>query len=50
VKAFLKPRDSSPKAEVGSPIETAFVAKDPAVAAIVRQTEAAARRKMPILI
>jgi sigma-54 dependent transcriptional regulator, acetoin dehydrogenase operon transcriptional activator AcoR len=41
---------SAPKAEVVAPLETAFVANDPAVAAIVRQTEAAARRKMPILI
>lgn len=32
------------------PHSTEFVALDPTVAAIVRQTEAAARRKMPILI
>jgi len=45
LRAVSTPR---PRAERAHPTE--FVAIDPTVAAIVRQTEAAARRKMPILI
>jgi transcriptional regulator of acetoin/glycerol metabolism len=45
LRAVSTPR---PPAERAHPTE--FVAIDPTVAAIVRQTEAAARRKMPILI
>ena len=39
-----------PKADVRQMPATPFVSADPAIAAIVRQTETAAQRKMPILI
>jgi transcriptional regulator of acetoin/glycerol metabolism len=46
LRAVAKPRVSAPAAITPTP----FISIDPVVARIVQQTEAAARRKMPILI